>query len=119
MDGNDFYPGGPLRGNAPWLLFASTFWLRLAVIAAGCIVFGLTRLHGARPDVLEGITLIVGCAWVAAHSLRRAKALLDRLDEADIEPEIDVSSRTATTPMRHAGGSGLDKAASSSQEAGG
>jgi hypothetical protein len=95
MIGNDFYPGGPLRGNAPWLLFASGFWLRLAVIAAGCVVFGLSKLHGAKPDFLEGLTLIVGCAWVAAHSFRRAKALLDRLDEADIGPEFGTFQRGA------------------------
>ncbi len=117
MNGNDFYPGGTLRGNAPWLLFASTFWLRLTVIAAGCVVFGLTRLRGAGPDFLEGLALIVGCAWVAAHSFRRAKALLDRLDEADIGPEADTSHRAGARPTARADGDSRDRSASTSQEA--
>ncbi len=117
MNGNDFYPGGPLRGNAPWLLFASTFWLRLTVIAAGCVVFGLTRLRGAGPDFLEGLALIVGCAWVAAHSFRRAKALLDRLDEADLGPEVDTSHRAGARPTARANGDSRDISASTSREA--
>jgi hypothetical protein len=103
MEGYDFYTGGALRGNAPWLLVVSSFWLRLGVIAAGCALFGLTKLYSAEPSVLGTAAWIVGCAWVAVHSLHRARALLDRLDEADIGPETRTSEMGAARAITHAG----------------
>jgi hypothetical protein len=103
MEGYDFYPGGALRGKAPWLLVVSSFWLRLGVIAAGCAVFGLTKLYSAEASLLGTLGWIFGCAWIAAHSLRRAKALLDRLDEADIGPEAEPSEMGAARAISHPG----------------
>jgi hypothetical protein len=103
MDGDDFYPGGPLRGNAPWLLVVSSFWLRLGVIAAGCALFGLTELYRAHANILTTLVWIFGCAWVAAHSLRRARTLLDRLDDADIGPETRTSDASAASVASHGG----------------
>ena len=103
MDGYDFYTGGPLRGNAPWLLVVSSFWLRLAVIAAAFVLFGLSELYRAQGNVLITLIWTVGCTWVATHSFRRARTLLDSLDDADIGPETRPSEASAGIGVPHAG----------------
>src|ERR1700687_6413783 len=86
MDGYNIYPGPELRGKTPWPLVASSLWLRLGFVGATGAVVALIELYKGEADLLAALAWIFGGAWLAAVSWRRAKALLDRLDDPEDTP---------------------------------
>ncbi len=110
MDGYNHYPGPALEGKTPWPVLVSSFWLRIGFVALCAAVVALTELYKGEANPLAAAAWIFGGVWVTALSWRRAKTLLDSLDDGDAEPAAAtaeaIGSRTATHPTwdRHDAG---------------
>ena len=101
MDGYHIYPDPALGGKTPWPLIASSLWLRLGFVAATGVVVALTELYKGELNVLAALAWIFGGAWLTALSWRRAKFLLDRLDDFDGAPEAAASAVIASSPTTY------------------
>ncbi len=112
MDGYNMYPGPALRGKTPWPVVESSVWLRIGFVALSAAVVALTQLYEGEANPLAAMAWIFGGAWVTALSWRRAKFLLDRLDEGEAASSAAgaaaIVSREATQPAwdRHDVGTG-------------
>jgi hypothetical protein len=98
MDGYNIYPGPELRGKTPWPLVASSLWLRLGFVAATGAVVALVELYKGEADVLAALGWIFGGAWLTLLSWRRAKALLDRLEDTPEAVTPQVAAPQTTHP---------------------
>lgn len=101
---NDYYatPDPALGDRTPWPLIASSLWLRLAFVATTGVVVALTEFYKGDLSSLAAMAWILGGAWLATHSWRRALHLLDRLDDAGglpapATPEA-IAQKAATQP---------------------
>jgi hypothetical protein len=102
MDGYNIYPDPALRGRTPWPLIASSLWLRLGFVAATGVVVALTELYKGEAGFPGALAWIVGGAWLAAYSWRRALYLIDRLDGAETVPGTTAPDAAIAKAATHA-----------------
>jgi hypothetical protein len=100
MDNYLFNEGTALTSKTPWPVVAISLWLRLGLIAAGSAVVGLTEFYNGEARLLGAFAWVFGSVFATAYSWRRAKILLDTLDDSDVAPKAaasDVAALKATT----------------------
>jgi len=101
MDGYNLYPDPALRGKTPWPLIESSLWLRLGFVAATGSVVALTELYKGELNLLAALAWVFAGAWLTVVSWRRARVLLDRLDDVDAAPEAATSEVIALKATTH------------------
>jgi hypothetical protein len=90
------------RHEVEWPVVVSGLWLRLAFISASCAAFGVAALMTGVGQVMVAAACVLGGGLVAAFSVRRSLAALDRADKSNADV-VAPSPTRAVAPARENG----------------